>query len=128
MSFISEKSNIENYFTSNFNETLIKFENDEMNDSEVDEWVRISIQNSKSYQASLGSNPIFRYIGILYVQIFVKPDIGSGRALSISDVVSNLFRAKRIGDTVFKVPEVKRIGSYNGWYQINVSIEFFREE
>lgn len=127
MSYILEKSTIEQFLNSNFLETLIKYENDEMND-EVNEWIRVSIQNSKAYQASLGSNPLFRYVGIMFIQIFTKLDIGSGRAVEIADVLTQLFRAKRIGDIVFKVPSLQKIGVSNGWYQVNVSVEFFREE
>lgn len=128
MSFLTEKSTIEQFFKLNFTEALIKYENDEMNDDSVNEWVRISIQNSKSFQASLGSNPLFRYIGVVFVQIFTKLDIGSGRAIEIADNLTQLFRAKRIGDIVFKVPSLQKIGVSNDWYQVNVSVEFFREE
>lgn len=127
MSFLLEKKTIEQYLQNNYTQTLVKFENDEMNE-DVDEWIRISIQNSNSNQASLGDDAIFRYVGILFIQIFTKSDIGSGRALEIADSLTTLFRAKRINDIVFKVPSIQKVGLYQGWYQINVSTKFLREE
>lgn len=128
MSFVSEKVTIEQYVQANYASTLVKYENDEMNDSSVSEWVRVSTQNADAFQASLGSNPLFRYVGVLFVQIFVKPDIGSGRALELADTITTLFRAKRIGGIVFLVPKVQKVGVFKDWYQVNVSVEFSREE
>ena len=65
---------------------------------------------------------------MLFVQIFVKPDIGSGRALELADTITTLFRAKRIGGIVFLVPKVQKVGVFKDWYQVNVSVEFSREE
>ena len=128
MSFVSEKATIEQYIQANYASTLVKYENDEMNDSSVNEWIRVSTQNADGFQASLGSNPLFRYVGVLFVQIFVKPDIGSGRALELADTITTLFRAKRIGGIVFLVPKVQKVGVFKDWYQVNVSVEFSREE
>ena len=128
MSFVSEKATIEQYVQANYASTLVKYENDEMNDSSASEWIRVSTQNADAFQASLGSNPLFRYVGVLFVQIFVKPDIGSGRALELADTISTLFRAKRIGGIVFLVPKVQKVGVFKDWYQVNVSVEFSREE
>ena len=128
MSFVSEKATIEQYVQTNYASTLVKYENDEMNDSSASEWIRVSTQNADAFQASLGSNPLFRYVGVLFVQIFVKPDIGSGRALELADTITTLFRAKRIGGIVFLVPKVQKVGVFKDWYQVNVSVEFSREE
>lgn len=127
MSYAAEKSVIEQYIVDNYTSTLIKFENDVMIE-DVSEWVRISIQNASAKQVSLGSNPMFRYVGILFIQVFIKPDIGSGRALQIADEFTNLFRAKRINGILFLVPEIQRIGISGDWYQTNVSVQFSREE
>ena len=128
MSFVAEKSTIEVFLASNYTSTLVKYENDEMNDSTVDEWIRVSTQNAAASQISLGSNPLFRYRSVLFVQIFVRPDIGSGRALVIADLMTSLFRAKSIGDMTFFVPRIQKVGVNKDWYQVNVSIEFSREE
>jgi hypothetical protein len=128
MSFVAEKSTIEAYLVSNYTSTLVKYENDEMNDTSVNEWIRVSTQNAQASQVSLGDNPLFRYRGVLFVQIFVRPDIGSGRALVIADLMTSLFRAKRISDMTFFVPRIQKVGVNKDWYQVNVSIEFSREE
>ena len=128
MGFVNEKAIIEKYIQQNYSSTQVKYENDEMNDSLIQEWVRVSSQSANGFQSSLGSNPTFRYTGVLYLQIFVKPDVGSGRALELADMFTVLFRAKRIEGMVFQVPIIQKIGVYNDWYQVNVSVEFFRGE
>jgi len=127
MSFLEEKQVIESYVAANYSATMVNYENVEMNESLVNEWVRVSIQNAGANQIALG-DLVYRYTGVLYFQIFVKPDVGSGRALEIADTLSALFKSKRIGGILFRVPRIQRVGSYKTWYQVNVLVEFSREE
>ena len=50
MSFVSEKATIEQYVQANYASTLVKYENDEMNDSSVNEWIRVSTQDADGFQ------------------------------------------------------------------------------
>lgn len=129
MSYEAEKLAIEAFLGANWPEaTPLVYENVSMNDTTVLEWIRVSIQNGDAFQASMGDNPAFRYIGVLFFQIFLKPDTGSGRASQLADVITTLFRAKTISGLTFRVPQVNKVNSKSEWYQTNVSIDFFRGE
>lgn len=77
---------------------------------------------------SLGPNSKYRYYGVLFVQIFTKPDTGEGLAASAADQVVQLIRDKNIEGVQFYVPTVSGIGVDKGWYQTNVLTEFYRED
>lgn len=94
---------------------------------EATEWIRLTIQPAKGEIRTLGFES-FRYTSLLYVQIFVLPDSGSGRSMELVNEVTNLLRAKTLLGLTFKVPKYHDIGTNKGWYQINVVTEFYRED
>lgn len=127
MSFVAQKSALESFIQTNLTGTNLVFENQSQG-NKVTEWVRVNILNPDNRQISLGSNPYFRYLGLLIFQIFIKPNTGSGRAMEIADQITTLFRGQTISGMTFKPPVIDPVGESGGWYQINVSAHFSREE
>lgn len=129
MSYLDQKIAIETLFETEWDdETLVIYENVEFSGG-VEEWVRLSIKNSDAFQASLGKdNHSYRYVGVVFVQIFTKPNIGARRAMELADKVSSIFKSKTVSGITFKVPLAKPVVSFQEWYQINVTVEFFRGE
>ncbi len=124
MNYQQEKRIIEEYFKLNWTYTPVMYENKNyIGDSD---WVRISIQHGDSFQATMGDDPAFRFIGVVNVQIFTKTDTGSGRALELVDFVDALFRNLVISTIQFKVPQVRKVPSTTEWFQVNVSTDFYR--
>ena len=128
MSFVLEQSSIEIEFSNNWPHTQIARDNVSFSPQGLDEWVRFSDLNADAKQASLGNNPLFRYRGMVVIQIFTKVNSGAARALELSDYVTGIFRSKKIGDVQFQVPAVTRIGPRDGWYQVNVDCPYYRDE
>lgn len=123
MNYQEEKRIIEQYFEPLWTHTALVFEGKTyVGDGE---WVRISIQNGPAFQATMGDDPAFRHIGVVFVQIFTKTDTGSGRALELADFVDALFRNLVLSGICFKVPQVRRVPNTE-WFQVNVSTEFYR--
>lgn len=130
MTFQAEKTSIESFIQTNasqFSNTDIVFENMTKPNSSVN-WMRVNILNSDSKQISLGNNPYYRYKGLLIFQIFTKPNTGSGKCNQIADTITTLFRSTSLGSITFKTPMKDVIGEVDGWFQVNVSVPFFREE
>lgn len=124
MNYQQEKKIIEEYFKLNWPHTPVMYENKNyIGDSD---WVRLSIQHGDSFQATMGDDPAFRFIGVVNVQIFTKTDTGSGRALELVDFVDALFRNLVISTIQFKVPQVRKVPSTTEWFQVNVSTDFYR--
>lgn len=130
MSYAKEKEDIEKFFNDNWNATPIVFENGMS--MEAGEWVRLTIRHVNARQVSMGDNPTFRHVGMVFVQIYTKTNIGSGRAIQLADLVDGLFRNLVIANLRFKVPQLKvvqndsRINQRPEWHQVNVSTEFYR--
>ena len=127
MSFLQEKIDLETLISTNLTGISLVFENQAQRNDSL-EWIRVNILNADSKQISLGSNPYYRYIGLLIFQIFIKPNVGSGRALQLADQITTMFRGMTLHSMTFHPPQVDIVGESGGWYQINVSTKFHREE
>ena len=128
MGFFDEQSTVQMEFKNNWPYTAIAYDNETFSPQGLDEWVRFTDLNAGGKQASLGNNPLYRYRGMVVVQIFVKPNTGPARFLRLADYVTGIYRSKRIGSTQFGVPAVTRIGPRDGWYQVNVDCPYYRDE
>ena len=131
MSYAIEKTTVEQAISGASSISSIKTVYDNVRyEGEDSEWIRVTLLPAKADQISLGPSPYFRYWGVLVFQIFVKPNIGAGRAIAIADLISPIFRAQKIGTITFRTPTLKVIGddSKAEWFQVNLSVNFFREE
>lgn len=122
-----DELNVVNAIFDNFANGVTVIHPNEKFDGESTEWIRLTIQPAKGEVRTLG-DLTFRYNSILYVQVFVSPDSGSGRSMELVSEITNLLRAKTINGLTFKVPTYQDVGTKNGWYQINVLTEFYRED
>lgn len=127
MSFLQEKIDLETHISTNLTGVALVFENQSQRNDAL-EWVRVNILNADGKQISLGDNPYYRYIGLLIFQIFIKPNVGSGRAKQIADQITTMFRGITLHGMTFDPPTMDTVGESGGWFQINVSTKFSREE
>ena len=93
-------------------------------------WVRFNILNGESKQTTIGSNANNHFHpGIITIQIFSVPGKGCSRILTLADIVSGIFRNWNGTNITCRQATVKTIGLDEfGWYQVNVTIPFFRNE
>lgn len=122
-----DELNAINQIFSNFAGGVKVIHPNENYDGSDQEWIRLTIQPAKGEIRTLG-DLAFRYVSLLYVQIFVLPDSGSGRSMELVNEVTNLLRAKTLLGLTFKVPKYQDVGTNKGWYQVNVVTEFYRED
>ena len=130
MSFLNEQLDIETYFKEAWKYTAVAYDRVEFNPTIYDEWDRFVIRNGNARQSSIaGDNPGFRYYGVIYVQIFTRASIGTGRALQLADYVTALFRSASVNGIQFKTPSITRVGNMeDSWFQVNVDCPYYREE
>lgn len=95
-----------------------------------DSWIALHINDGASQQISIGALPaVIRYTGVIYVQVFTVRDIGSGEALALADAVKNIFNNWCGVNVRCYAARIKTVGvDDNGWFQVNVSIPFIRDE
>lgn len=126
--FVTEQSDIVSAFETAWNFTRIAHDNEQFDPQSLTEYVRITDNKVGGRQASLGDNPLYRYRGIVTVQVFVKPNIGTARSMALCDNVTPIFRSARIGQIQFQVPYPVVVGNRDGWYQVNVICPYYRDE
>jgi hypothetical protein len=93
-------------------------------------WIALSIKDGDSGQIGMGALPATtRYAGVIWIQVFVSLDDGDPVILGLADQAKAVFH-NWCGVSVRcwqgKIHTVGNDG--NGWYQINVSIPFQRDE
>lgn len=128
MGFFDQQSTIEQAFLTAWTYTPVAKDNVSFEPQTLSEYVRLTDLNAYGRRASLGNNPLYRYGGMVVVQIFTKLNTGSARAKVLADLVTPIFRDRRIGDVQFFVPAVTRVGPRDGWYQVNVDCPYYRDE
>lgn len=131
MSYVAEHNEIRTRFNTVWNNTLpVAWPNVEYTPTVGTPWTRITIFDNPSAQVDIGS-PLktYRNTGLIIVQIFCELNKGNGTALGYADTVAGIFR-NWCGSTVrCRAPHVEDIGNDgHGWYQVNVSIPFVRDE
>lgn len=94
------------------------------------EWCRFSIVEGESRQTTFGATTNnFRTPGTLFVQLFDKPGAGDADILQRADEVAGIFRNWCGTNVRCRVPTIRAIGdTSDGWYQVNVSVPFVRDE
>jgi hypothetical protein len=91
-------------------------------------WVRFRILGGFGQQMSTGAVPLHRNTGILDIAIFTKLGIGTDTAKGHADFAMAIFRGWQSGGITCRTPYVTRAGEASGWYQLNVTVPFFRNE
>lgn len=126
--FQAEANLITHYIANNFNVTQVYYDNQKVPDKgDTNDWARISIQPDESKNLSLG-NKAYRYFGFVFIQIFVRPGLGTSKSREIADTLNILFRDITLDSIRFKVPQLKVLDVIDGWHQSTFSVEFYREE
>jgi|SRR6185369_2609672 len=92
-------------------------------------WIRLSINDGEANQINLGSTPsTIRYFGIIYFQVFVVQDKGDTQALTLADQLISYFHNWCGVNVRCRAAKVKIVGNSDGWFQVNVSVPFYRDE
>jgi len=128
-----ERAAIEAHFATQWGSTTkIRYDNINWIEPKTESaWVSITIVNQEAEIIELRNPAIYRFPGVVIVQVFVKEGLGSGLANIHADAAVEAFRHRVLeqgssGKINFRTPYKRRIGTENGWYQVNVVAPFFR--
>jgi len=130
MSYAQEQAYITSHFSNMWPAGVgVAYPNVKFDTNNIDEWVRLNIVRGVAYQASMGGDTnVYRHPGNVIVQVFVEPNSGAKRALELADTACAIWRGQQFDGLVFKAPVVIDLGIVAGWYQVNVSCPFYRDE
>ena len=101
----------------------IAFDNIRFDSQAQDDWVRITIVDGDSFKESIGCDRITR-TGLVIVQIFTKAEKGARPARVYADTISALYANSTDGNIIYYTPSLTRVGSAEGFFQINVNVPF----
>lgn len=106
----------------------VAWDNIEFDPSDNDDpWIRFSILDGNSVQASIGNDPFFRAIGIVEIQIFTPTGGGTLVSRELASDIGAIFRRVQIGGITFRAPSLSRVGPDGKWFQQNVSIPYYSD-
>jgi len=114
--------------------TRIKWENASWTEPKKDEtWVAFTIVTADAVEVGIGTTNLSRYGGTVIIQVFQKEMTGTGKASILAGQAADIFRRLEIcedqsGLLRFRIPSQVRVGLNNGWFQINVSCPYFRDQ
>ena len=133
MSFEADHAAIESRFQTAWIDgssarTPIAFDNVDFKPAREESFVRLTIIDGEAKQASIEENPLHRRVGIIVIQIFVRPGDGTKPAEVLADHAATIFRAVQFSGITCRSPEYRKIGQVEDWYQINVEVPFFVDE
>lgn len=126
--FDAEREAIETRFAVQWaGQTPVSYDNSAFNIPQNTPWVRLTILNGESQNASVGTSHL-RHIGIISVQVFVPVDSGTRQARLLANSVSTIFDNQRFAGIQCRVSSIQRGGDQDGWHMTIVNTPFRRDE
>lgn len=122
---------ITGHFATSFSMCDVEYPNVRLNKDSQTEWIRISVKPYEPKLINLKKGTMRR--GVVYIQAFVKPDTGSGRAFELACTAAEIFENAFVGSIEFDAAETTDVGlsasgtalsSESGWYQVNAAIDY----
>ncbi len=132
MSWASERASIEGRLNTNWTTTSIAYDNVDFDPPDNTAWVRLSILNGASGYRALEAKK--RHTGVIVLQIFGPKNQGSNTLRGYADTLAGVFEDAIFDDVVCRaasvtpVAQAKEDSNRTEWYQLNVTIPYWRDE
>jgi hypothetical protein len=97
-------------------------------------YVAIQIDEMDARQISFGNPPyLHRYDGLITIQILVPERTGPAVADGYCDTLDTLFRCAQFsynnsGVITCRTPQKRTVGITQGWYQVNLLVQYKRDK
>ncbi len=91
-------------------------------------FVILNILNGASMLRGLGATRLFRYAGVVSVDIFIPLKTGVKIADQYADTVDGIFRGQQFGGLLFRASSRNDLGMDDTYWRVNISIPFQRDE
>ena len=96
-------------------------------------WVGFYVRSGPSNRITVGPNPLVRYAGNIVVQVFAPEGQPMATASGYLDTIATIFREVEFsynnsGLIRCYQPDVRVIGTDNGWFQRNVVCPYIRDK
>jgi hypothetical protein len=109
---------------------LITFDNEEFEEPDSDDWIRLTVRGIGRSQSSLGKtgNRRFRSTASVFVQIYVLVNTGIQQADLLAKEAADVFEGTSFSGLDFREASINEIGPDGKWYQTLVEAPFDYDE
>jgi len=121
MNFTTIREAIEGRFISNWSDNNVAFENVPYKTPDEQNWARLSVQFVSNEYNGLGE--CREIIGLVGVQLYSPVRRGTLRQEQFADEAVNIFSGSHDG-IAYRDADVISVGEVDGWYQLNILVEF----
>lgn len=129
MSYSDEAKYIEQRFATNWGSTTpVRYENADFDPPAASAWVELRVVSGPSVKLNIESAALRRYVGIISINIYVPANTGTRTARGYIDTAAAIFKGATFNGIVCRDPRVTVLGERDGWFIINLSTEFQRDE
>lgn len=106
------------------------FDNEEFNQPETGDWVRLVVRSTARTQETLGQvgNRRFRATASVFVQVYTQVDTGVKQSDVLAKAAADVFDAVSFSGLDFQSAIVRETGPSGRWYQSVVEAEFDYDE
>jgi len=87
-------------------------------------WVRLTLAPGDTMTVAIGDGPKARHTGLIMLQVFTDERIGSATAIGLADSLAQHIQYWQSGHLETQAASLSRVGSQNGWYQVNVTAPY----
>lgn len=130
MSFTAQQNELRTRFNAMIGSTPVAWPNVTYTPTQGASWVRFQVLDGEMKQFELGATlKGHRNMGIISIQVFAPLNAGETAALTLADTVCGIFRNWSGATVRCFAASIKDVGpDVSGWYQINVTVPFVRDE
>lgn len=120
-------NDLQSYFTANYSETTIVYQNKAFEPQIDNEYTRFDIYFASDVPLDIGPKKTYRQNGFIDISLYLNENTGSDRSSQIADILTGLFRTKTINKIKTNSPEHDYIGNENGFYRYNFQVSFNKD-
>ena len=91
-------------------------------------YVALHILNGASALRGMGAQRLFRYPGVISVDIFVPAEKGTKLIDQYADTITGIFRAQSFNGILCRSDDRRDLGKQDNYWRANISFSFTRDE
>jgi hypothetical protein len=131
MSYTTQRNTIQTQFKTAFELAYpgvpIVFDNIK-SDKPINGFIMLNILNGASALRGLGLTKLYRYAGVVSVDIYIPSKTGLQLADHYADTIDAIFRGQQFGGLLFRASTRTDLGDDDNYWRVNISAPFQRDE
>lgn len=124
---IAIQERFKNQFTALYPSVPLIFDNLKAEKAPDTGYLKLSILNGDAALKGIGQTRLFRYAGVISVDIYVPQKTGIKQADLYAQAVDDIFRGQGFSGIVCRYSGRNDIGIEDNYWRVNISVPFYRD-